>query len=710
MILKNLACILSLSQIYKINAIGNEVLFDDDVPGVNQQSEAAQAAESSIQPEVELDEDGYPLRSIGVQIDQHSDPMRVEVLNSKQWNMCGYPAVPHNSQLFNVGPATEISNSYPLPQRKYERFENGTFGSVDRIVDGDESSVHSWPWQVRVRPCSNYRCTFLCGGSIISKQWVLTAAHCIPYRANKGNITVGNHYVWTDEQLDPFSKNHTISKIVNHHGWNKYTRVNDITLIQVHVAFTYNSHVSPVCLPTQDTCITYGSACAVTGWGYTAANKISPTLQELAVRLISYKKCRSAMYYSGAVYPTQVCAGFAEGGKDSCSGDSGGPLVCKASGMYNQFVLYGVVSWGYGCAREYKPGVYTRVTSFLPWIYEKMHGEDGGQYLEVGPKSPGTGSCLSCNAKKPGQCDPSIDIKKSPFDGKQKTWVAPTSAPPTTKAPATVAVSEDESNVIDDTCGATFTDVSDSISWFSTPNYPDNYSPSTTCEWFIGENDVRDATGAQKCTFIKVKEADMGTTKCARNDKITITCASQKKRQILCKAKGTMITCPGKMSVKFQSNKDSKVSLGALLAYKIKNVVLNDCGLDSSFNVNPNDPFSTNVLSVWPVPRSKVCNFNIQCPDNTKCRITISTRTVLGAVERRNRKTKKVQLMKCMDKATMYDGNNNQMGKVCGRYSYRNNRVFMSNDNTAKITLEFDGRASKSERFEATVTLVKIRG
>jgi hypothetical protein len=325
---------------------------------------------------------------------------------------------------------------------------------------------------------------------------------------------------------------------------------------------------------------------------------------------------------------------------------------------------------------------------------------------------------MTCDSKQPGDCDASIDIKSSPFDGKQKTWKPPVTAPVTTKAPHVVAVaaqsssSSSSSNSVDDSCGNTFTDVSDQIAWFSTPNYPSNYDASTTCTWNIGQNGVRNSeTGGQVCSFLKVKKADFGTSRCARGgDKITVTCAATKKKQILCRSSGTMITCPGQMSIKFQSNRDAKTYLGALMSYQIREVMLNDCGLESTVNVNPRDPFSSNVISVWPVPRSKECTFNIQCPPNTKCRITISTRTILGAVERRNRKTKQVSLVKCMDTATMYDGNNNQVGQICGRYSYRNNRIFTSNNNRASITLNFDGRATKSEKFEATITLLKTRG
>lgn len=647
-----------------------------------------------------------------ISLDPHTDPARFSILQQKNFNFCGYPAVRHNHNLFNVGPATEISTAYPLPQNKYQKFENGTFGSITRIVNGDESSVHSWPWQVRVRPCNGYRkCTFLCGGSIISSRWVLTAAHCIPYRADRGNITVGNHILWSDNSdLDPWSRNHSISKIINHENWNKYTRVNDITLIQVASPFQYNEHVSPVCLPTTDTCINYGSACAVTGWGYTEQGKISSTLQELAVRLIPHNKCQEAMYYSSAVYPNQVCAGFAEGGKDSCSGDSGGPLVCKASGKYNQFVLYGLVSWGYGCARQYKPGVYTRVTSFLPWIYENLYGESGSDFLEVGPKSEGVGDCMRCKNHLPGECDDSIDVKQGRWDGRPKKWSPPVTTS-STMAPMTTTTTVAPKEHID-TCGGHFLKTTTHPIKFSTPNYPNNYNPKQNCYWKIGESNKNKPTGQTTQSMLKIYKANFGSSKCGKQgaDKIEIRCLALRKRTVLCKSGPKVLKCPGQMMVKFFSNQDDKVFPGAIMAYQVVQADFNACGLEKDITIDPKNTFNSNQISIWPTPRNAICEFKITCPENTLCRINISSRTRLGALERRNRKTKKTTLFECYDTAEISDSRDQQIGnKVCGSSaSFRDNKVFLSDSNVINLRLQFDKKSSKIERFEAVVSLLKI--
>ncbi|XP_064864048.1 trypsin-1-like [Oncorhynchus nerka] len=127
-------------------------------------------------------------------------------------------------------------------------------------------------------------------------------------------------------------------------------------LIKLSKPTTLNTYVQPVALPTS--CAPAGTMCTVSGWGNTRPAD-SNNLQCLNLPILSFNDCNNS--YSGAVF----CAGYMEGGKDSCQGDSCGPMVCNSE-------LQGVVSWGYGCAESGNPGVYAKVCIFNDWLTSNM--------------------------------------------------------------------------------------------------------------------------------------------------------------------------------------------------------------------------------------------------------------------------------------------------------------------------------------------------
>lgn len=92
----------------------------------------------------------------------------------------------------------------------------------------------------------------------------------------------------------------------------------------------------------------------------------SRTLQQAAIPLIPKRICEER--YHTKFTGRMLCAGSLHAQKqvDSCQGDSGGPLMCERPG--NIWVVYGVTSWGYGCGVKDSPGVYTKVSFFIPWI------------------------------------------------------------------------------------------------------------------------------------------------------------------------------------------------------------------------------------------------------------------------------------------------------------------------------------------------------
>ncbi|XP_018019050.1 enteropeptidase-like [Hyalella azteca] len=159
----------------------------------------------------------------------------------------------------------------------------------------------------------------------------------------------------------------------------------DVALLQLHQAVPYTDYVRPVCLPPPHYPITDGRRCTLVGWGQLfEAGKIFPdSLQEVEVPLISTAECQRRTLFMPLYRVTQhmFCAGYLRGGRDACLGDSGGPLMCQEAD--GRWVLVGVTSNGYGCARPNRPGVYTKVTAYSSWIHQVLSLGGSGSVVPV---------------------------------------------------------------------------------------------------------------------------------------------------------------------------------------------------------------------------------------------------------------------------------------------------------------------------------------
>ncbi|XP_040122266.1 serine protease 41-like, partial [Oryx dammah] len=145
----------------------------------------------------------------------------------------------------------------------------------------------------------------------------------------------------------------------------------DIALVKLSSPVTFNKHVQPVCVVSSSLEFKNRNDCWVTGWGdIRERQKLPPpyNLQEVQVSIINQSRCAYLFqqpYYRRNVNHDMICAGSEDGDADSCKGDSGGPLVCKKNGRWIQI---GIVSWGVGCGRRNRPGVYTNVSRYFSWI------------------------------------------------------------------------------------------------------------------------------------------------------------------------------------------------------------------------------------------------------------------------------------------------------------------------------------------------------
>ncbi|XP_066433115.1 serine protease 27-like [Eleutherodactylus coqui] len=236
---------------------------------------------------------------------------------------------------------------------------------TERIVGGTDALHGEWPWQVSVL----YYNTHICGGSLITSQWVLSAAHCFTSDSNIKNyeILLGA-YKLQDRNSNEVLRGLEILLI--HPQYSPTADKWDIALLKLSTSVDFTKYIMPICLPSSSVIFPCGMECWVTGWGNIATdvNLQNPrTLQKVMVQLIDHQTCNT-MYHidtSIDIYDNMICAGYSKGGKDSCQGDSGGPLVCNVNGIWYQ---PGVVSFGDGCALPNRPGVYTLVTSYESWI------------------------------------------------------------------------------------------------------------------------------------------------------------------------------------------------------------------------------------------------------------------------------------------------------------------------------------------------------
>jgi secreted trypsin-like serine protease len=227
------------------------------------------------------------------------------------------------------------------------------------IVGGIETPAYSRPYQVALLMNGRQGC----GGTLLSRDWVLTAAHCLD-RASTNSLTVkiGAHSMsQNDGQVL------RVSQIINHEQWRGANGIRsgyDIALLKL--ASPADAKYTPAKLPTAEIERQYagvGSSVTVSGWGLTSnRGRPSDRLREVALPVISNSSCSSQLNYS---IPSSVICGGGQGGRSACNGDSGGPYAVKVG---NDFYSIGTVSWGIGCRGA---TAFTRTTSYLNWIKGK---------------------------------------------------------------------------------------------------------------------------------------------------------------------------------------------------------------------------------------------------------------------------------------------------------------------------------------------------
>ncbi|CAB3378587.1 Hypothetical predicted protein [Cloeon dipterum] len=221
--------------------------------------------------------------------------------------------------------------------------------SSEKIYGGERVYATEFPSMAAIMHFRFLFWRFLCGGSIISKKYVLTAAHCFDQRLEDLTVTVG--YV-----AYRYGAQHKITKIMKHENYSRELITNDIAILEVNPPFTFNADKKPAVLPGKYEVTPVGSSGTIVGWGWTESSH-EDGLRKAQVQIWNQAECEEAFLN---IMPSQICAGGYDVEVSVCYGDSGGPLFVDG-------ILVGITSFMRGCA-TYVPNVFTRVSYFREWI------------------------------------------------------------------------------------------------------------------------------------------------------------------------------------------------------------------------------------------------------------------------------------------------------------------------------------------------------
>ncbi|KAJ8270835.1 hypothetical protein GJAV_G00119810 [Gymnothorax javanicus] len=230
------------------------------------------------------------------------------------------------------------------------------------LVRGEPGKKGESPWQVLIL---NERGMFHCGGVLIDQLWVLTAAHCLETNF-KFSVRLGDYERFKYEGTEVTV---LVAEAISHPEYNPNTVDNDIALLRLLQPVHFSQYIVPVCLPDRTLAERVlhrnGTHTIVTGWGKQAeqGRHYSSALSYISIPLVEHAQCARSM--ENNVTQNVLCAGQLGRQEDACDGDSGGPMVTRRR---DTWFLIGLVSWGEGCGRRDKLGIYTKVSNYNEWI------------------------------------------------------------------------------------------------------------------------------------------------------------------------------------------------------------------------------------------------------------------------------------------------------------------------------------------------------
>lgn len=259
--------------------------------------------------------------------------------------------------------------------------------SESKLSGGNATDLGEFPWMAQLQYETADGLKFQCGGTLISKRYVLTAAHCVVTgsRTVLRMVRLGEYDTQTEEDCEgtgfnkyclPPVQDFLIEEVRAHPDYNKPKYANDIALIRLRRDVDITAeNVLPICLPlTKELQENVLTRVLIAGWGLTEEKIPSNVLLKAVLPIVSNGVCERVFRRSAKITSSQLCAG-GEKGIDSCRGDSGGPLFFSGKVKGLRYVQYGIVSVGVvsNCGGdETYPGIYARVSNYMKWILDEM--------------------------------------------------------------------------------------------------------------------------------------------------------------------------------------------------------------------------------------------------------------------------------------------------------------------------------------------------
>ncbi|XP_033760205.1 chymotrypsin-like protease CTRL-1 [Pecten maximus] len=240
---------------------------------------------------------------------------------------------------------------------------NNGAGMPPAIVGGTDAAEDAWPWQVKLK----YKGSFSCGGTLLSDDTVLTAAHCTHNREKrKFRVVVGDYDRKKNEKKTRGQKEIKVKKIIEHPDYDGGV-LHDLAIMKLKKKARFNNYIKPIPGLANDTMDLMSSICYVTGWGADRGPSSSARiLQELQTPVVTNEQCQAGIEFGYPVTDDMICTDSEP--KGSCYGDSGGPLQCLVDGIW---VHAGAVSWGNANCRV-GPSVYASTSYHRDWILDNM--------------------------------------------------------------------------------------------------------------------------------------------------------------------------------------------------------------------------------------------------------------------------------------------------------------------------------------------------